>query len=55
MIRRAGAVSTIEPPLPAAIMCGTAALTVMNMPVSFTSISSRNCSTSISQVGAARR
>ena len=40
----------LDPPLPAAIMCGIAALTVMNVPVSVTSMSSRNWSRSMSQV-----
>ena len=40
----------MDPPLPAAIMRGTAALTVMNVPVSVTSISSRNSARSIAQV-----
>ena len=50
MIAAPDEVSTIDPPLPAAIMGGTAALTVMNVPVSVTSISSRNSATSIAQV-----
>ena len=48
MIAAPEEVSTIEPPLPAAIMGGTAALSVMNVPVSVTSISSRNSATSMS-------
>ena len=50
MIAAPEEVSTIDPPLPAAIMGGIAALTVMKVPVSVTSMSSRNWSRSMSQV-----